>query len=114
MNIADIREKSKKTLARIPRDVLVISVLVGASTASFCLGYLAGRDVGQGSALSARASSIPLGTPDEVVASKSGTKYYRPECPGVDAISEENKVWFASSDLARAQGYEPADNCRGI
>lgn len=114
MTIADMREKCKAVISTIPRDLLIISVLVVASTASFWLGYLAGRDVGQGSGLSAEPSSTPLGTLAEVVASRTGTKYYRPECPGVAAISEKNRVWFVSSDLARTQGYEPADNCDGI
>ncbi len=110
MTIADIREKCKSLLAR---DVLIVSILIAACLASFGLGYLAGQDAGQGSDTSLTATSAA--TPSlQVVASKTGTKYYLPGCPGVDKITEENKVWFASGDLARAQGYEPAANCKGI
>ena len=113
MNIAEIRAKSKQTLAAVPRDVLVVAVLITASTLSFGLGYLAGRDAGQGSDTSL-GSPAPTHSPAEVVASKSGTKYYLPTCGGVEKISDENKVYFSSPDLARSEGYEPADNCAGL
>jgi hypothetical protein len=113
MNIADIREKCKKLLSTIPRDILIVGILIGASLASFGLGYLAGRDAGQGSEI-AEATLTPTGSTGEVVASKTGTKYYLPSCSGVDKISDTNKVYFASPDLARTQGYEPADNCAGL
>ena len=117
MNIADIGEKCKMTLAAIPRDVLIVAVIVLASIASFGLGFLAGRDEGfveQGSGGASEGSLAPTGTAGEVVASKAGTKYYLPGCAGANRIAEENKVYFASPELARAQGYEPADNCTGL
>lgn len=49
-----------------------------------------------------------------VVASKSGTKYHFPWCAGAKSIKEGNKVWFASTAEARAAGYEPAGNCKGL
>ncbi len=48
------------------------------------------------------------------VASKSGTKYYLPECSGVSRIKEENKVWFATVGEAQAAGYTAAANCPGL
>lgn len=117
MNIADIREKCKKTLAAIPRDILIISILLLASITSFCLGFLAGRDyklLGQGSGFSTEGARSPTNTSEEVVASKAGTKYYPPTCAGAKRISKENRIYFASPYLARAQGYEPADNCTGL
>lgn len=48
------------------------------------------------------------------VASKSGSKYYLPDCSGVKRIKEENKVWFDTVDEAKAEGYEPAKNCKGL
>lgn len=50
----------------------------------------------------------------EVVASKSGTKYYYPWCTGVSRIKEENKVWFNSIEDARLVGLTPATNCAGL
>jgi len=50
----------------------------------------------------------------EVVASKSGTKYYYPWCSGVSKIKEENKVWFKTIAEARSAGLTPATNCAGL
>lgn len=46
-----------------------------------------------------------------VVASKSGTKYHLPTCPGASQIKAENKVEFASIAEAEVAGYSPAANC---
>ncbi len=48
------------------------------------------------------------------VASKNGTKYHLPTCPGAKQIVEANKIFFADKDLAAAAGYAPASNCKGI
>ena len=53
-------------------------------------------------------------TNGEVVASKSGTKYYYPWCSGVSRIKEENKVWYKTIDEAKAVGLTPASNCTGL
>ena len=50
----------------------------------------------------------------QVVASKNGTKYYFPWCGGVKNIAEKNIVTFPSSEAARAAGYSPAANCKGL
>lgn len=49
-----------------------------------------------------------------VVASKSGTKYHYPWCAGAKQISEKNKITFNSIQEARAAGYSPASNCKGL
>lgn len=49
-----------------------------------------------------------------VVASKNGTKYHYPWCAGAKQISEKNKITFNSIEEARAQGYTPASNCKGL
>lgn len=49
-----------------------------------------------------------------VVASKTGKKYYLPWCGSVSNISEENKVWFENVEMAKAAGYTPASNCKGL
>jgi hypothetical protein len=53
-------------------------------------------------------------TPGEVIGSKTGQKYYLPWCAGVKRIKPENQVVFASVVLARAAGYTPAGNCKGL
>ena len=49
-----------------------------------------------------------------LVASVTGSKYHLPWCSGALSIKEENKVWFASEEEARAAGYTPAANCKGF
>ncbi|HUY05411.1 MAG TPA: hypothetical protein VMV62_01700 [Candidatus Paceibacterota bacterium] len=121
MTIAEAREKCKNALSRVPRDVLIIMVLLLASSASFGLGYLAGLDAGQGGKggiLEAGQAPTPgVGVPAGsagVVASKSGTRYYPPGCAGASRISDANKVWFVSAEAAEAAGYAPAANCSGL
>lgn len=123
MTIAEAREKGKSLIGRIPRDILVIAVLILASSASFGLGYLAGRDTGVGApvpTLTGALESIDAVTATatsavgRVVAAKGGTKYYLPTCAGADRISEANKVWFVSIAAADAAGYSPATNCKGL
>jgi len=48
------------------------------------------------------------------VASKSGTKFHLPWCPGASQIKEENKIYFATKEEAMASGYTPAANCKGL
>jgi len=49
-----------------------------------------------------------------VVASKSGAKYHLLTCSGASSIKEENKIYFNSIDQAKAAGYTPAANCKGL
>lgn len=50
----------------------------------------------------------------EVVASKSGTKYHLPTCPGAKTIKPANLISFATIAAAQAAGYTPAANCKGL
>lgn len=112
MTIAEIRQKCKSVVARVPRDILILAVLIFASSASFGLGYIAGSEQGKG-------GQIVLETPDtaapdsvgEVVASANGTKYYFPDCSGAARISDANKIWFTTAVAASAAGYTLASNC---
>ena len=49
-----------------------------------------------------------------IVGSKTGKKYHFPWCAGAQQIKEENKVWFANEVEAKAAGYSPATNCKGL
>lgn len=49
-----------------------------------------------------------------VMASKSGTKYHLPTCPGAKQIKETNIITFDSIAAAEAAGYTPAANCPGL
>lgn len=124
MTISETRGKCKALIGRIPRDVLVISVVILASTFSFGLGYLVGRDTaepaqftliqGQSGALSHDAQPAQGKTGGKFVASKNGSKYYLSQCAGAGRISDANKIWFESAAAAREAGYSPAANCPGI
>lgn len=48
------------------------------------------------------------------VASKNSDKYHFPWCSGAKRIKEENKVWFTTREEAKAAGYTPAANCKGL
>jgi hypothetical protein len=56
----------------------------------------------------------PKATAGAVVGSKNGTKYHLPTCPGAKQISEKNKITFNSIEEAKAKGYTPASNCKGL
>jgi|GEM_PF-271428 len=49
-----------------------------------------------------------------VVGSKNGTKYHYPWCGGAKQISSKNLLTFDSIEEARASGYTPAANCKGL
>lgn len=42
------------------------------------------------------------------VGSKNGTKYYRPDCSGIQRIKPENYIWFSTEEDAQLQGYTAA------
>ena len=50
----------------------------------------------------------------EFIGSKSGKKYYFPWCGTVKRIKPENQVHFASAEEARASGFVPGGNCKGL
>lgn len=62
------------------------------------------------------ADTAPLKQPGagQVVASRSGSKYHLPNCPGASQIKQENKVYFDTIALAEAAGYTAAANCPGL
>jgi hypothetical protein len=66
------------------------------------------------SSQSKTVSSQSSGAQGVYVASKSGTRYYLPNCSGVSRIKEENKVWFQTKEQAEARGLLPAANCPGL
>jgi hypothetical protein len=61
-----------------------------------------------------QSAAVAGNTKGNYVASKTGTAYHLPWCPGALRIKEENKVWFATKAEAEAAGYRPAGNCKGI
>lgn len=48
------------------------------------------------------------------IASKNGTAYHYPWCPGATKIKEANKIFFQTKEEAEKAGYKPAGNCEGL
>ena len=104
-------------------DALLVLLVIAVAFVSFFLGRLSIEttessslriippDV-EGKVLQATVSEAPL--EGGVVASKTGSKYHLPWCAGAQTIREENKIWFRGPAEARAAGYTPAANCKGI
>lgn len=65
-------------------------------------------------AVSGGGGSVTALSGEQIVASKSGTKYHYLWCSGAKSIKEENKIYFKTVDEARLAGYEPASNCKGL
>ncbi|MBI5816997.1 MAG: hypothetical protein HZB09_01070 [Candidatus Yonathbacteria bacterium] len=63
---------------------------------------------------SLKVDKITVSNEGFIVASKTGKKYHFPWCAGAQQIKEENKVWFASEAEAKAAGFTPAANCKGL
>ncbi len=118
MTIAEVREKCKsflersKRLEKPPRDILIFGVLLLASSLSFGLGYLTGLGAGSDSQeINIQKITTPSPTGEEIIASKSGIRYYFSWCGGVNRISEGNKIYFVSVEEAESAGYTLATNC---
>lgn len=59
-------------------------------------------------------SRLPGQPNGKFVASKNGSSYHYPWCPGALKIKEENKLWFQTKEEAEKNGYKPAGNCPGL
>ena len=132
MSIADIRGFIKSLPPARLRDGFIVLVIVLSSLGAFALGRLSATEsstfrIEQRAALGqflgggedvreaniAELFPVPSGA-GSVVASKTGAKYHFPWCAGARSIKEENKIWFDSVEQARAAGFTPAGNCKGL
>ena len=111
-------------------DIFIITVIVLVGFGGFGLGRLSKTHEGKipvvientvtsdsgiaGGEGTLQNQNIDTQAGKNFVASVSGSKYHLPWCASASAIKEENKIWFASEDEARAAGYSPAGNCKGI
>lgn len=129
MSIKDFlsRIKGSTGVIKPKRDfsVIIFSVIIVlVATASFGLGRISeNEDSKQGVFIDKGNIHIQntkdknintVNTGGTVVASKNSDKYHFPWCSGAVRISEENKIWFSSIKEARAKGYIPASNCKGL
>ena len=117
-------DASRRNGAGPLNDAIIAVVIILVALISFGLGRLSkikeGRvplmiENAQNNANAQTALSITTTTVDgAVVASKNGTKYHYPWCPGATTIKEENKITFSTTEEARKAGYQPASNCKGL
>ena len=125
--IGEIKRLIQANLADILTSLVIVLVGIGG----FGIGRLSMQENGAQEAKILSASVIQSGQTGnssnepsfevpaleeggQVVASKSGTKYHYPWCSGAKSIKEENKVYFDNIEAARAAGYTPAGNCKGL
>lgn len=125
--IGEVKRVIRANLGDILISILIVLVGIGG----FGIGRLSMQENGNQDAKILSASVVQSGKtggssvdPDfevpvleaggQVVASKSGTKYHLPWCSGAKSIKEENKIYFDSIEAARAAGYTPAANCKGL
>jgi hypothetical protein len=124
----------EKLKSFIANDAIFTSILLaGVALAAFFLGrastddgsFVAAAVEQRGAVLQAQSLNVPVPLAPEkgevkapqggqYVASKSGTKYHRADCPGAAQIKEENKVFFATPAEAEGAGYTKAANCPGL
>ena len=125
--------KVKTWITENKKDLFVAVIIFLTGMASFGLGRLSVLmpqkeplkiekmetfDRGEAASVSTpnqEAGVIKAGTTQgKYVASKSGTAYHLPWCPGAVKIKEENKIWFQNNAEAESRGYKPASNCPGL
>jgi hypothetical protein len=126
-SIQDMYEKLKGLLDDDVYFYAVLIVLVGII--SFGLGRWSIQDVDSSQQaqimLTTEPVSVTVGDsklspqPErdidlKLVASKNGTKYHLPTCPGAKQMNEDNKIYFNNKEEAKAAGYTPAANCKGL
>ncbi len=89
-----------------------VRVLSSGATSSHQTASVIGAS--NGSNLGQIDAGAPINRDGSVIASKNGTKYHYPWCAGAKQISPKNLITFNSIEEARAKGYTPAANCKGL
>ncbi len=134
-SIREIALRVKSFLLFLPSDLFIVFVVILVGTAGFGLGRLSAlegvrepvtitaspenrvsqQQTAQTSSFRGIDQNIETQPGDGVVvASKNSNKYHFPWCSGAQRISEVNKITFPSIEAARAAGYLPAGNCKGL
>jgi len=102
-------------------DVFIAILIILVGLASFGLGKLSAFETtpepveviptSVDSQTLGTAPSIETLATGTIVASKTGTRYYYPNCSGASRIKDENKVWYATEADAQAAGLKLASGC---
>ena len=126
--VKNFGQKHLRALSGLPDEVYISSIIILVGLAGFSLGRLSALEENktpikithpqEASAVSAGqrnpSGETEMNLGGYLVASKSGTKYHFPWCAGAQQINEANKIYFKSAEKARAAGYSPASNCKGL
>ena len=128
--LTDLLNKIKAFWKANQRDLYLAALVFLMSTASFGLGRLSVvwpekepiriDQVGEidqndkNETISSPLSIPSISSQGNFVASRNGSSYHLPDCPGAKQIKEENKIWFQTADEAKRAGYKPAGNCPGL
>jgi hypothetical protein len=128
MSIRDFLGKCKNLAVKaLESDLFLVLVILLVALGSFGLGRLSmepdkepirieypKEQVGEGKAVLGVQSGGEEASQGAYVASRTGSKYHLPNCPGALVIKAENKIWFATKADAEQSGYKPAGNCKGL
>ena len=118
LNIQEIKQKIKNTMEDAVGEWGLIAIVLLVGLASFGLGRLSALEEARPAvsirqaAAAGQAHGVVLG--GLLVASRRGSAYHYPWCSGATSIAAGNRVWFESEAAARAAGYSPAKNCKGL
>lgn len=115
--IQEIGLLSKAYLGEAAQEWGLFALFLLVSLASFGLGRLSVLVEAKPliSVSQAASGAIPaLSKGGYYVGSWSGRIYYFPWCAGAEKIAPAKQRWFQSEQDARAAGYQPAKNCRGL
>jgi len=123
MSLTELSEKIKSFAKLLTRkDIYAALTIVLVGLASFFLGAMWQKDKGRpeisislpaaDSINSPQADSGDGNSTDAYIGSYTSKIYRLATCPGVSAISAQNKVYFATKASAEAAGYVPAKNCK--
>jgi len=116
-SILDRVMQIKENRFEIQADIFFVLVILLVGISSFGLGRISATENKQSTIQLYQKDTIetpPIRIGGMVVASRLGSKYRFPWCPGVDKLSTLNRIWFSSIKTARKAGYTPASNCKGL
>ena len=119
MRLTESLEKIKSLSTFLTRkDVYLALIIIFVGIASFCLGAMWQKDASSPDITIQNAASADLAergegsTTDAYVGSYTSKIYRLKTCPGVSAISVDNRVYFATAEDAETAGYIAAKNCK--
>jgi len=115
--IQHISAKIKPLLGALAGEWGLFGLILLTALGSFGLGRLSALIEARPlvSIQEAAAADLPAMAPGGLlVASRTGSVYYYPWCSGAAKITAANQRWFQSESAAKAAGYSPAKNCKGL